>query len=184
MFQPPPKGVTKIVVATNIAEASITIEDVTCVIDSGGHKEVKFDAAVGITALRLARISEANAVQRAGRAGRVRAGMCFHLYMEREELQPQQQPEVQRSPLEPLCLRAKALGLGGIRRALAGFPTPPQPAAVDHAIKVLAGLKLIEAARAGGEADPSKWADEKLTSLGGILAMIPTSPRVGKRAVK
>ena len=182
VFQQPPRGVTKIVVATNIAEASITIEDVTCVIDSGGHKEVAFDPAVGITALRLARISEANAVQRAGRAGRVRAGCCYHLYMQREVLQPQQQPEVQRSPLEPLCLRAKALGLGSIRGALMGLPSPPHPSAVDHAIRALAGLQLIEAL-APGETDPSKWADEKLTSLGRILATIPTSPRAGKLAV-
>ena len=155
-FRRPPKGVTKIVVATNIAEASITIDDVTCVIDGGGHKEVRYDPRTSQTSLRLVRIAEvragklltlfwtffhtfrssvppppphphhvlsqpdadwclqpdagpdprhqANATQRAGRAGRTRAGVCFHLYMHSERLEPQQQPEVQRSPLEPLCI--------------------------------------------------------------------------------
>jgi ATP-dependent RNA helicase DHX57 len=186
VFVRPPPGFTKIVVATNIAEASITIDDVTCVIDGGGHKEVRYDPHTSLTSLRLVRIAETNATQRAGRAGRVRAGVCFHLYMRREVLEPQQQSEVQRSPLEPLCLRAKALGLGGIKAALAALPTPPKLGAVDHAMRVLTGLQLIEpcaSTTVEAAVDPTQWTQETLSPLGSVLASLPASPRAGKVAV-
>ena len=185
VFVRPPKGVTKLVVATNIAEASITIDDVTCVIDGGGHKEIRYDPHTSMTSLRLVRIAEANATQRAGRAGRTRAGVCFHLYMRSERLEPQQQPEVRRSPLEPLCLRVKALGLGSIKPAIAGLPAAPESSAIDHAMRVLAGLQLIVPA-VGATAtagDPATWIDEVLSPLGAVLSSLPTSPRAGKVAV-
>ena len=86
MFRHPPPGVTKVVLSTNIAEASVTIDDISFVIDGGTHKEMQYDAHTSMAALVQTRISKANAAQRAGRAGRVRAGVCYHLFL-RWELQ-------------------------------------------------------------------------------------------------
>lgn len=79
-FQVPPKGTRKIVLATNIAETGITIPDVTCVIDTGKHKEMRFDERRQLSKLIESFISRANAKQRRGRAGRVQEGICFHLF--------------------------------------------------------------------------------------------------------
>jgi ATP-dependent RNA helicase DHX29 len=79
-FSLPPSGVRKIVIATNIAETGITIPDVTCVIDSGKHKEMRFDEKRQLSRLVETFISRANAKQRRGRAGRVQEGLCFHLF--------------------------------------------------------------------------------------------------------
>jgi len=79
-FLVPPEGMRKIVLATNIAETGITIPDVTCVIDSGKHKEMRFDERRQLSRLIETFISRANATQRRGRAGRVQEGLCFHLF--------------------------------------------------------------------------------------------------------
>lgn len=79
-FLVPPRGMRKIVIATNIAETGITIPDVTCVIDSGKHKEMRFDERRQLSRLVETFISRANAKQRRGRAGRVQEGLCFHLF--------------------------------------------------------------------------------------------------------
>lgn len=79
-FLVPPRGMRKMVIATNIAETGITIPDVTCVIDSGKHKEMRFDERRQLSRLVETFISRANAKQRRGRAGRVQEGLCFHLF--------------------------------------------------------------------------------------------------------
>lgn len=79
-FLVPPRGMRKIVIATNIAETGITIPDVTCVIDSGKHKEMRFDERRQLSRLVETFVSRANAKQRRGRAGRVQEGLCFHLF--------------------------------------------------------------------------------------------------------
>lgn len=79
----PAPGMTKIVISTNIAEASVTINDITAVIDGGTHKEVQYDAHTNVAVLAQTRVSMANSAQRAGRAGRVRAGVCYHLFLSR-----------------------------------------------------------------------------------------------------
>lgn len=79
-FSVPPRGMRKIVIATNIAETGITIPDVTCVIDSGKHKEMRYDERRQLSRLVETFVSRANAKQRRGRAGRVQEGLCFHLF--------------------------------------------------------------------------------------------------------
>lgn len=105
----------QVILATNIAETSITVEDVVYVVDSGKQRETRYDPHKGMTSLVEAWVSAANIRQRAGRAGRVRPGQCFAL-LTREHAQGRlrayQQPEIQRVPLLELCLQIKLLHLG------------------------------------------------------------------------
>jgi ATP-dependent RNA helicase DHX57 len=100
----------KVVVATNVAETSITIDDVVCVIDSGIAKEMRYDAEAGLSRLVETRISVSSGSQRRGRAGRTKPGTCFKLYTRRTENNMRKfvQPEILRVPLESLCLSVKA----------------------------------------------------------------------------
>ncbi|XP_036441633.1 ATP-dependent DNA/RNA helicase DHX36-like [Colossoma macropomum] len=109
VFKRPPPGVRKIVIATNIAETSITIDDVVYVIDGGKIKETHFDTQNNISTMTAEWVSLANAKQRKGRAGRVSPGKCYHLYngLRASLLDSYQLPEIQRTPLEELCLQIK-----------------------------------------------------------------------------
>ncbi|KAJ1567524.1 ATPdependent RNA helicase, partial [Nowakowskiella sp. JEL0078] len=112
VFNRPPPGVVKIIIATNIAETSITVDDVVFVVDSGRVKEMRFDAVRGMASLTDCWVSRASAMQRRGRAGRVAEGVCVHL-VTRHRLEnvmdAQQIPEIRRMPLEQICLRIKVL---------------------------------------------------------------------------
>ena len=116
---PPPllhcHRVRKLVLATNVAETSITIPDVTVVIDCGRMKEVRYDPQTRMSALVECWVSRANANQRRGRAGRVRSGTAYHLFEKHTyetEMESYQQPEILRVPLDEICLQIKILGLG------------------------------------------------------------------------
>ena len=122
MFRKCEPGVVKVVVATNIAETSITIPEVVAVIDAGLHKEMRYSASAGVRALTPARITQASAAQRAGRAGRVRPGVCYHLFMHAElnSMAEFPTPEVLQCELEPLCLRLLANRLLALAATAAG----------------------------------------------------------------
>lgn len=109
VFDPPPKGLRKVVCATNVAETSITIDDCTVVIDWCRVKELAFDATRGITRLKTTMVSRASAQQRRGRAGRVQPGVCFRLVTRAayEGLAAHTPPEMCRVPLQGLCLQIK-----------------------------------------------------------------------------
>ena len=109
VFDPPPKGLRKVVVATNVAETSITIDDCTVVIDWCRVKELAFDSTRGITRLRTTMVSQAAAQQRRGRAGRVQAGVCFRMVTRNDfaALPQHTPPEMCRVPLQGLCLQIK-----------------------------------------------------------------------------
>ncbi len=118
-FLVPPAGVRKIVLATNIAETGITIPDVTCVIDTGKHREMRFDERRQLSRLIDTFISRANAKQRRGRAGRVQEGLCFHMftkYRHDQLMSDQQTPEMLRLSLQDLAIRVKICKIGGDRR--------------------------------------------------------------------
>ena len=110
-FQRAPARRTKVVVATDIAEASVTIPDVTLVVDCGLHRTVVSDERTGVASLVTARVSRAAAQQRAGRAGRVRAGTAIHLFRraELETMAAHPTAEVLRAPLDAIVLRARVL---------------------------------------------------------------------------
>ncbi|XP_068136975.1 ATP-dependent DNA/RNA helicase DHX36 [Hyperolius riggenbachi] len=169
VFKTPPPGVRKIVIATNIAETSITIDDVVHVIDCGKIKETHFDTQNNIRTMTAEWVSHANAKQRRGRAGRVKPGFCYHLYNSLRDslLNDYQLPEVVRTPLEELCLQIKILKLGGIANFLIKLMDPPSQDAVLLAINHLMELNALDRY-------------EELTPLGYHLARLPVEPHIGK----
>jgi len=170
IFQRPPPGVRKIILATNIAETSITIDDIVFVIDGGKAKEKTYDAVNNLACLLPAWVSQAAARQRRGRAGRVQNGVCLHLFtrQQHEQLEQYQTPELLRTPLEELCLQIKSLKLGRIQDFLGKALEPPAERAVQNAMELLVTI---------GAMSP---ATEELTPLGRHLASLPVDPKIGK----
>ncbi|XP_026526797.1 3'-5' RNA helicase YTHDC2 [Notechis scutatus] len=166
-----PLGIRKIILSTNIAETSITVNDVVFVIDSGKMKEKSFDALNCVTMLKMVWISKASAVQRKGRAGRCRPGICFRLFsrLRFQNMLEFQTPELLRMPLQELCLHTKLLA--PINCPIADFlmkaPEPPPALIVRNAVQM---LKTIDAM--------DTWED--LTELGYHLADLPVEPHLGK----
>ncbi|KAI8596835.1 P-loop containing nucleoside triphosphate hydrolase protein [Dissophora ornata] len=170
VFDVPPPGVRKIVLATNIAETGITIPDVTIVIDTGKSKQIKFDEKKRVTTLQERFIAKANARQRRGRAGRVQEGVCFHLFSNTtfEEYMPEyQMPEILRMPLEELCLMIKMCELGEIAEVLGSALDAPPPKAIENAIQALQDVRALTKA-------------EELTPLGIHLCNLPVDVHIGK----
>lgn len=107
VFKRPPLGCRKIVLSTNVAESSITIDDVVYVIDSGRMKEKSYDPYSNVSTLQSSWVSKANAKQREGRAGRCQPGICYHIYskLRAASMLDFQVPEIKRMPIEELCLQ-------------------------------------------------------------------------------
>uniref|UniRef100_A0A4W3H8A4 Putative ATP-dependent RNA helicase DHX57 n=1 Tax=Callorhinchus milii TaxID=7868 RepID=A0A4W3H8A4_CALMI len=173
VFNRPPEGVTKIIISTNIAETSVTIDDVVYVIDSGKMKEKRYDPCKGMESLEDSCVSRANAQQRKGRAGRVASGVCFHLFTShcyQHHLQDQQLPEIKRVPLEQLCLKIKILDMFegcDLESVLSQLIEPPAEEGLKAAKSRLQDLGALTT-------------DEKLTPLGYHLALLPVDVRIGK----
>ncbi|XP_010686351.2 probable pre-mRNA-splicing factor ATP-dependent RNA helicase DEAH9 isoform X1 [Beta vulgaris subsp. vulgaris] len=169
IFSPTPRGKRKVIISTNIAETSLTLEGVVYVVDSGFSKQRFYDPISDIENLVVAPISKASARQRAGRAGRVRPGKCYRLYTEEyyvNEMPAEGIPEIQRSNLVSCVIQLKALGIDKIL----GFdwPASPSPEAMIRALEVLYSLGVLDD-------------DAKLTSPTGFqLAEIPLDPMLSK----
>ncbi|KAL9262800.1 DExH-box ATP-dependent RNA helicase DExH3-like protein [Drosera capensis] len=172
IFERPPPNVRKIILATNMAEASITINDIVFVVDCGKAKETTYDALNNTPCLLPSWISKASARQRRGRAGRVQPGECYHLYPRcvYEAFADYQLPELLRTPLNSLCLQIKSLQIGSIGDFLSAALQPPEPLAVQNAIDF---LKMV------GALDEN----ESLTNLGKFLSMLPVDPKLGKMLI-
>ncbi|XP_075483453.1 DExH-box ATP-dependent RNA helicase DExH5, mitochondrial isoform X3 [Primulina tabacum] len=169
IFDKPEDGVRKIVLATNIAETSITIDDVVFVIDCGKSKESSYDALNNTPCLLPSWISKGSAKQRRGRAGRVQPGICYHLYPKcvYDGFADYQLPEILRTPLQSLCLQIKSLKLGSIFGFLSKALQSPEYLAVQNAIVYLKTIGALDE-------------NENLTVLGDYLAMLPMEPKLGK----
>jgi len=169
IFQRPPNGIRKIILATNIAETSITIDDVVFVVDCGKSKETSYDALNKLACLTPSWISKASAHQRRGRAGRVQPGVCYHLYPKiiYDAMPLYQLPEILRTPLQELCLQIKRLQFGSISSFLSKALQPPETLAVQNAIDLLKTIGALDEM-------------EELTSLGRHLSTLPLDPKVGK----
>ncbi|OJD24791.1 hypothetical protein ACJ73_03844 [Blastomyces percursus] len=169
-FLVPPRGVRKIVIATNIAETGITIPDITAVIDTGKEKVMRFDERRQLSKLVESFIARANAKQRRGRAGRVQSGLCFHLFTKFRHdqlLSEQQTPEMLRLSLQDLVLRVKICNLGEVEQTLSEAIDPPSSKNIRRAIEALKEVKALTNA-------------ENLTPLGRQLAKLPLDVFLGK----
>ena len=171
VFPPPPKGKRKVIVATNVAETSITIEDIVAVIDCGKVKETSFDPQNNMVRLEEVWASRAACKQRRGRAGRVQAGVCYKLYTRNAEakMAERPEPEIKRVPLEQLCLSVRAMGIVEVPAFLASTLTPPETLAVQGAVELLGRMGALDG--------------DELTALGRHLSMIPADLRCGKLMV-
>ncbi|XP_028113069.1 DExH-box ATP-dependent RNA helicase DExH7, chloroplastic isoform X2 [Camellia sinensis] len=173
VFLRPPDNIRKVIIATNIAETSITIDDVVYVIDCGKHKENRYNPQKKLSSMVEDWISQANARQRRGRAGRVKPGICFCLYTHHrfeKLMRPFQIPEMLRMPLVELCLQIKLLSLGNIKAFLLEALEPPREETINSAISLLYEVGAIEK-------------DEELTPLGYHLAKLPVDVLIGKMMI-
>ncbi|XP_015438382.1 PREDICTED: putative ATP-dependent RNA helicase DHX57 [Dufourea novaeangliae] len=165
--------VRKIVLSTNLAETSITIDDCVFVIDSGKMKETRFNSNQNMESLETCWVSQANALQRKGRAGRVMPGVCIHLYTSykfKYHFSTQPVPEILRIPLEPLLLRIQLLHKGrkiDSYQILGKMLEPPTAENIRTAIKRLQDVGAFNS-------------ECTLTPLGHHLAALPVDVRIGK----
>jgi len=138
VLQPAPDGRRRVVLATNVAESSVTLPGVRVVVDSGLAREPRFDPNSGFSRLDAVAISQASADQRAGRAGRVAEGWAWRLWPESQRLEPQRRPEIAQVELAGLALELAAWGSEGLR-----FPDPPPPGALAAARESLQRLGAL-----------------------------------------
>ncbi|KAI0354638.1 P-loop containing nucleoside triphosphate hydrolase protein [Trametes cingulata] len=166
-----PTSQWKIVVSTNVAETSVTIDDVIYVIDGGKVKETHYDAEAGLTKLTEQWITRAAARQRRGRAGRTQPGVCYKLYTRAHEkrMEPFPIPEIKRVPLESIALTLKVVH-NDVKSFLSRAIDPPDISAVDKALEVLEELAAT-------------GPDGELTALGRHMAMLPMDLRLGKMLI-
>ena len=179
-----PRGnARRVVLATNVAETSLTVPGIRYVVDSGLARIKRYSWRNKVEQLRIEPISRASANQRAGRCGRIGPGVCIRLYDEADfnARAPFTDPEVLRSSLASVILRMKSLGLDEIER----FPfveAPPGRAVADgyHLLLELGAIAAV-AADGGDEADGSRGgAAYELTAIGRELARLPVDPRIGR----
>ena len=166
VFQDSPQR--RVVLATNVAETSLTIPGVVYVVDSGLARISRFNPGRQVQRLQVEQISQASARQRRGRCGRVREGVCVRLYDEQDLEQASEftDPEIRRSSLAGVVLRMKDLRLGDIREF--PFLDPPSPRAVTEGFRTLEELGALD----------SRQGD--LTEVGRSLARLPLDPRLGR----
>ncbi|KAK4415693.1 putative pre-splicing factor ATP-dependent RNA helicase DEAH5 [Sesamum alatum] len=168
IFDPAPPGKRKVVVATNIAEASLTIDGIFYVIDPGFAKQNVYNPKQGLDSLVITPISQASAKQRAGRAGRTGPGKCYRLYTEsafHNEMSPTSIPEIQRINLGMTTLNLKAMGINDLLSF--DFMDPPSPQALISAMEQLYSLGALDE-------------EGLLTKLGRKMAEFPLDPPLSK----
>ncbi|KAK9456427.1 P-loop containing nucleoside triphosphate hydrolase protein [Dipodascopsis uninucleata] len=173
VFEPAPDDSRKVIISTNIAEASVTIDGIVYVIDCGFVKIRAYNPLIRIESLLITPISKASAIQRAGRAGRTKPGKCFRLYTQStfdNEMPDASIPEVQRSNLTLTILQLKSLGIDNIARM--DFVASPPVELVTDALELLYSLGAID-----------EYA--KLTKPVGIrMAELPLDPQISKILLK
>ncbi|KXH54228.1 helicase associated domain-containing protein [Colletotrichum salicis] len=168
IFEPTPEGARKVVLATNIAETSLTIDGIVYVIDPGFVKENVYNPATGMSNLVVTPCSRASANQRSGRAGRVGPGKCFRLYTKfayMNEMDESPMPEIQRTNLNGVVLQLKSLGINELLDF--EFMDPPPTEALIGALNQLFALQALNHK---GE----------LTKMGRQMAEFPTDPMLAK----
>jgi len=186
VFRVPPRGVQKIILSTNVAETGVTIPDVCYVIDTGKVKEMRFKAKTRMQSLEEVYVSKASLMQRAGRAGRTRPGICFQLlssHLQEERLHPFGIPEMLRVSLEAVLLQLMTTGQQRTSdpwKFLSTCLDPPAPKAIDAAALTLEELGAVTSDVI--DEDPLDKAAKyiSLTPLGVNLSKLPVDAKIGK----
>jgi ATP-dependent helicase HrpB len=163
-IRPDPQGKRKVVLATSIAETSLTIEGITTVIDGGFARVPRFDARSGFTKLETVKVTKDAADQRAGRAGRLGPGVCYRLWSEGTHIHllPQRKPEIMEADLAPLVLELSQWGVKKMNEL--AWLNPPPEGNVLQAKELLNQLGALE--------------NDKITQSGKELLKMPTHPRI------
>lgn len=165
-----PSNRRRVILATNIAETSLTVPGVTAVVDTGLHKVARYDPERAIDSLEIERITADSAEQRAGRAARLGPGVVRRLWDARDRLRPHREPEIARVDLASTIL--ELIAWGGDSRTFEWFEAPPSEA-IDAAIALLERLGAVETRRKPG-------ATTKVTKLGEQLRRLPLHPRLAR----
>lgn len=171
IFEPTPPGSRKVILATNIAETSITIDGIYYVVDPGFVKINAYDSKLGMDSLTISPISQAQANQRSGRAGRTGPGKCYRLYTEsafKTEMLPNTIPEIQRQNLSHTILMLKAMGINDLLNF--EFMDPPPTNTMLNALQDLYTLSALDD-------------DGYLTKLGRKMAEFPMEPALAKTLI-
>jgi ATP-dependent helicase HrpB len=170
-LSPAPSGQRKVVLATSIAETSLTIEGIRIVVDSGLRRYAEFDPATGMSHLTTTKVSQAAADQRRGRAGRLSAGICYRLWSEgtQASLPPQTAPEILHADLAPLALELCCWG--AIDAASLRWLDPPPAAPLAQARELLCQLEALDSGA-------------RVTPHGRLLAKLGTHPRLAHMLVR
>ncbi|XP_065192083.1 probable ATP-dependent RNA helicase DHX37 [Sycon ciliatum] len=177
VFAPPPDGVRLCVVATNVAETSLTIPNVKYIVDTGKVKRRYFDNVTGVSTFRVGWTSAASANQRAGRAGRTGPGHCYRLFSsavygnEFEKFSP---PEIIHRPVDDLYLQLKNMHIVKVENF--PFPTPPPADSIKAAEQLLISLGALELKKL----QDGKGVASGITPMGQCMAAYPVSPRFSK----
>lgn len=177
IFQPPPDGCRLCVVATNVAETSLTIPNIKYVVDCGRWKTRMYDKVTGISSFDVEWCSKASANQRAGRAGRTGPGHCYRLYSSavfNDSFPLYTTPEIQRKPVDDLLLQMKAMSI----HKVVNFPFPSAPDLLQ--IKIAERRLRILGALTSPSNEVLDDFSGKLTPLGQAISVFPVSPRFGK----
>lgn len=168
VFDVPPSGSRLIILATNVAETSLTIPGIRYVFDCGRSKERVYDPTTGVQTFEVGWISKASAEQRKGRAGRTGPGHCYRLYSSavyERDFAEHADPEILRTPMESIVLQLKSMGIDRVARF--PFPTPPDRQSLMKAEKLLRNLGALSESG-------------QVTTLGRSLSNYPLSPRFSK----
>ncbi|KAG5981623.1 hypothetical protein E4U55_002735 [Claviceps digitariae] len=168
VFEPAPEGTRQVILATNVAETSLTIPGTRFVFDCGRSKERQYDRRSGVQSYEIGWISKASASQRSGRAGRTGPGHCYRLYSSavyERDFQPFADPELLRMPIEGIVLQLKAMNLQNVVNF--PFPTPPERQSLAKAEKLLTYLSALSSSG-------------QVTQIGKTMSVFPLSPRFAR----
>src|SRR6478735_5041004 len=165
----------RVVLATNVAETSLTVPGIRYVVDAGTARISRYSQRTKVQRLPIEPVSQASANQRAGRCGRVADGICIRLYSEEDyDSRPEfTEPEIQRTSLASVILQMTSLGLGDVSRF--PFVDAPDPRQVADGVRLLEELQAFE-----GERGPARG----LTASGRTLARLPVDPRLGRMLIE
>ena len=187
VFRSAPSNHRLVIVATNVAETSLTIPGIRYVVDSGRAKERHYDASTGVQSFQVSWISKASAAQRAGRAGRTGPGHCYRLYssaLYEDHFEAFRKPEILCMPIEGVVLQMKSMNIDQVVNF--PFPTPPDRFALKKAENLLIHLGALTSptnTRMISGVQQAGSAGGQVTELGKAMGAYPVSPRFAKMLV-